>query len=236
MDRTSKLTIVFNEFDLDCGGTVGRVEMFALGQARRKLGQKSSSWTEQKNNDMLRKMGAEDGEVTEENFVTYFDSSLPQEEGEFQQKITEFLACAWSMAIHAMEANGANAEDRASELEAMQAKAGIDVDMCAVTEMVKTVLLHSEDMVVVEMAPAGPTTEQLAAEKLAAEKLEHDSNFRPMCLAHRGVLRKSIYGWLDLTEDKVQLESVSLFQDKRYNDDKMKAQRIFKKERLGQVA
>ena len=68
--RAAALHAVYKEFDLDRGGDVGRDEMLALGQARRKLGHKGGQWTEQQNEKLLVKMGSNNaGNVTAENFV-----------------------------------------------------------------------------------------------------------------------------------------------------------------------
>lgn len=73
-DRAKALRKVYQEFDLDGGGDVGEDEMLALGQARRKLGQKSGEWTKEQNKNMMNNMGADkEGNVSVSNFVTYFN-------------------------------------------------------------------------------------------------------------------------------------------------------------------
>ena len=44
--------------DLDRSGAVGEEELRVLGQARRKLGQKSGEWTKEMNQRLLQKMQA----------------------------------------------------------------------------------------------------------------------------------------------------------------------------------
>ena len=93
--RAKELRRVFEAFDLDGGGDVGADEMMALGQARRKLGQKSGEWTEEQNKQMLRNMGADsEGNVNASKFVTYFNEKLPTDPTEFAECIAQFVSCA----------------------------------------------------------------------------------------------------------------------------------------------
>merc|ERR1712216_487741 len=90
--RASALRGVYREFDLDGGGDVGGEEMLALGKARRKLGQKKGEWTEEMNRNLLSNMGADKkGNVSEGNFVSYFNASLSIEDSEFDTTVRQFL-------------------------------------------------------------------------------------------------------------------------------------------------
>ena len=60
MRRAALLQKVYNEFDLDGGGDVGAEELMEVGQARRRLGQKSGEWTEANNRALMRKMGPDE--------------------------------------------------------------------------------------------------------------------------------------------------------------------------------
>ena len=60
MRRAALLRAVYHEFDLDGGGDVGAEELMEVGQARRRLGQKSGEWTEANNRALMRKMGPDE--------------------------------------------------------------------------------------------------------------------------------------------------------------------------------
>ena len=63
--REVALMEVFQQFDIDGGGTIEAVELMELGVARREAGQKKTMWTKEKNDAMLSKMDANnDGKVT----------------------------------------------------------------------------------------------------------------------------------------------------------------------------
>ena len=54
--RSARLTVLFQGFDMDGGGTIGSEELFQLGMARRELGQKSTEWTREANQKMITNM------------------------------------------------------------------------------------------------------------------------------------------------------------------------------------
>ena len=60
MRRASLLRAVYHEFDLDGGGDVGEEELMEVGQARRRLGQKSGEWTEANNRTMMQHIGPDE--------------------------------------------------------------------------------------------------------------------------------------------------------------------------------
>jgi len=98
LHRVSGLQKVYREFDLDGGGDVGAEEMLELGQARRKLGQKSGEWTEEKNMKMMKEMGMDDaGNVSMENFVDFFVTKLQMSDREFDKNMDQFMACAQAL-------------------------------------------------------------------------------------------------------------------------------------------
>ena len=91
---------MYAEFDLDGGGDVGEDEMMALGQARRKLGQRSGEWTREMNSGMLKAMGAgADGNFSMEQFVLYFDANLSKDKAGFETDIENFMECARSLRV-----------------------------------------------------------------------------------------------------------------------------------------
>jgi len=85
-----RLSKVYQEFDLNGDGTVGSTEMLALGRARRKLGHKSSEWTNAQNIRLLQEMGSDGEHVTEAQFVSYFSSHLSHSDGEFEKILIQF--------------------------------------------------------------------------------------------------------------------------------------------------
>ena len=60
MRRATLLRAVYHEFDLDGGGDVGEEELMEVGQARRRLGQKSGEWTEANNRALMQQIGADE--------------------------------------------------------------------------------------------------------------------------------------------------------------------------------
>jgi len=99
LDRRLELSKIYSEFDLDGNGDVGEAEMFALGTARRKLGQKSSTWSKDQTHTMMLNMDCDaDNNVSSGNFVAYFISHLSKEsDDEFLETMEQFLACARSL-------------------------------------------------------------------------------------------------------------------------------------------
>ena len=83
------------QFDLDDSGEIETKELLALGQARRKLGQKSGAWTEEKNAKLVKNMDTDgDGTVNEKEFSGYFDKSLTKDEAEFGEIVAQFMEVA----------------------------------------------------------------------------------------------------------------------------------------------
>jgi len=102
--RLRGLIEVYEAFDFDNDGHVGHDEMLELGQARRKLGHKTSIWTEEKNAQLMGNMRAGlDGApgpqfVTEANFVRYFNVTLTQNQPDFLAKMDDYMQAALSLA------------------------------------------------------------------------------------------------------------------------------------------
>ena len=95
LSRRDELRRVYYAFDLDASGDVGRDELMALGQARRKLGDKVGEWTSAKTDDLVKRIGVDrSGNVKEEPFVDYFDLVLPLEPEEFSATVVQFMECA----------------------------------------------------------------------------------------------------------------------------------------------
>eukprot|EP00658_Telonema_sp_P-2_P023334 TRINITY_DN19347_c0_g1_i3.p1 TRINITY_DN19347_c0_g1~~TRINITY_DN19347_c0_g1_i3.p1 ORF type:complete len:1234 (-),score=409.87 TRINITY_DN19347_c0_g1_i3:112-3777(-) len=95
--RAGMLREVFKAFDIDSGGTIGSEELLALGKARRATGQASGDWTEQRNARLIARMTGDQGasgEVTENEFVTYFDDVLSSSPEEFDREIKNFMTVA----------------------------------------------------------------------------------------------------------------------------------------------
>ena len=73
--RQDSLHEVFQAFDINGDGTIGYDELLALGQARRKLGQKQGEWTHEMNKRMLSRMDRNgDGRVVANEFVNFAGS------------------------------------------------------------------------------------------------------------------------------------------------------------------
>ena len=86
---------MYQEFDTDGGGDVESDELLKLGQARRRLGQKSGEWTNEMNKKLMHKIGMDRrGNLPVHNFVDFFDGSLPHDRAEFELIIEQFMACA----------------------------------------------------------------------------------------------------------------------------------------------
>eukprot|EP00656_Telonema_subtile_P041217 TRINITY_DN4634_c0_g1_i2.p1 TRINITY_DN4634_c0_g1~~TRINITY_DN4634_c0_g1_i2.p1 ORF type:complete len:476 (+),score=126.26 TRINITY_DN4634_c0_g1_i2:391-1818(+) len=95
--RVAALRRVFQEFDLDDEDEIDAEELLQLGKARRKLGQKQSDWTEEKNAKLVRKMDTNgDGLVNATEFVQHFEASLPKDPQEFAAVIEQFMEVAHS--------------------------------------------------------------------------------------------------------------------------------------------
>ena len=100
MYRKERLQECFKGFDIDSGGTIGTDELMQLGTARRKLGQKSGTWTKEQNVRMISKMkGGGRGEVTEAEFVKFFDETLGRDREDFDANIAQFLNVAREVGI-----------------------------------------------------------------------------------------------------------------------------------------
>jgi len=76
--RQKQLRSLFELFDLDDGGTIGKDELMLLGQTRRSTGQKQGTWTEDMNQRLLVRMTADKGRSgmikTEVSLTLWFDS------------------------------------------------------------------------------------------------------------------------------------------------------------------
>ena len=93
--RKKSLEKVFAQFDLDDGGAIESTELQALGTARRALGQKQSSWTEEKNARLVRRMDSNgDGDISGTEFVDYFEEALTTDAAEFAATIEQFMEVA----------------------------------------------------------------------------------------------------------------------------------------------
>jgi Ca2+-binding EF-hand superfamily protein len=95
--RADKLREVFNAFDIDRGGTIGEDELLQLGQARRKTGQATGEWTVQRNRRLIARMTEDNGasgNITESEFVGYFDDILPGDPDSFERETDNFLKVA----------------------------------------------------------------------------------------------------------------------------------------------
>ena len=83
------------QFDLDDSGEIETKELMRLGQARRKLGQKSGAWSHEKNAKLVKNMDTDgDGTVNEKEFATYFARSLPTDRNDFDEIISQFMDVA----------------------------------------------------------------------------------------------------------------------------------------------
>jgi len=94
--RVARLEEVYREFDMDGDGCVGEEEMFALGTARRTLGQRQFPWMRTQNTQMIEHMGCDKHmNVSMSNFVMYWINKLASESDySFNSTIVQFLDCA----------------------------------------------------------------------------------------------------------------------------------------------
>jgi len=95
--RGDILREVFNAFDIDQGGTIGESELLQLGQARRQSGQASGEWTANRNRRLIARMTKDNGasgNITESEFVSYFDDILPGDNESFTRETDNFLKVA----------------------------------------------------------------------------------------------------------------------------------------------
>jgi len=75
--RAIWLQVIFREFDYEGDGTVDKKELYALGTARRSVGQKRGTWTEEDNMRLLQKIDLNgDGLIQEAEFIKHFDLAL----------------------------------------------------------------------------------------------------------------------------------------------------------------
>eukprot|EP00658_Telonema_sp_P-2_P015174 TRINITY_DN15824_c0_g2_i1.p1 TRINITY_DN15824_c0_g2~~TRINITY_DN15824_c0_g2_i1.p1 ORF type:complete len:320 (-),score=81.66 TRINITY_DN15824_c0_g2_i1:186-1145(-) len=117
--RGDKLREIYHEFDLDSAGDVGFDELLLLGQTRRKLGQKQGAWTREMNRNLMDKMGTDrNGNVAEDNFVDYFNSSLTRDPATFDSTMEQFLECARACRVKKIEKR--EAENRHTHFTADQ--------------------------------------------------------------------------------------------------------------------
>ena len=93
--RNVALCRVFQQFDLDNSGQIEKKELLQLGKARRKLGQKTSVWSEAKNAKLVNKMDVDrNGTVSEQEFTRHFTESLPKDKKKFDEAIAQFMEVA----------------------------------------------------------------------------------------------------------------------------------------------
>ena len=95
-ERAAALAAVFREFDFegdDDGISID--ELFALGMARRTLGQKQGEWTREMTAKLMKRIGTNaHGNITQAQFVAYFKVTLAQPRLEFDKTIEDFKECA----------------------------------------------------------------------------------------------------------------------------------------------
>lgn len=129
-DRRLKLKEVFAAFDLDESGFIEVSELFELGKARRKSGQRKGQWTAEQNRKLVEKLDSNyDGKVSMQEFIEHFSESLPRGSDNFDLIIHDFfevarlvrhqraaiLAMEESEAITEVENDGEEYEDEDAE-------------------------------------------------------------------------------------------------------------------------
>ena len=93
--RAKPLEQVFEAFDLDGSGDVSKSELLALGEARRKLGQKQGNWSAEANQRCLAKIDADgNGQIEVGEFVRHFSEAMPWAVEDFESTIQDFLEVA----------------------------------------------------------------------------------------------------------------------------------------------
>ena len=127
--RIEWLTSIHKVFDIDGSGTVDKVELLELGQARRSLGHKKGEWTKEMNDKLLKKIDRDgDGQVDANEFATYFADHLPKDRGTFDFTMDQFMEVAKACARKKKEAKNSREKSEASDLNerARKAKASVD--------------------------------------------------------------------------------------------------------------
>ena len=123
--RKYKLFQVFIEFDLDNSGEILTEELLELGKARRKLGQKSGEWTEEKNAKLVKKIDVNgDGMIAMSEFIDFFAEALPRNRGEFAEIVQQFMEVAASLRKKKVEAKAVQGKPVAGPAEVRILQAG----------------------------------------------------------------------------------------------------------------
>jgi len=93
--RLEELRKVFLEFDMDRSGYIEAAELLRLGQARREMGHREGTWTEEENRALVTRMDTDgDGKIDQDEFMTFFEAELPRDEELFMSTVSQFAAVA----------------------------------------------------------------------------------------------------------------------------------------------
>jgi len=102
--RQKILKGVFKRFDWKHEGSIGSRGLKAVGEARRAAGHKEEAWTESQNLKLLRKIDSDDdGRISEDEFLAYFNKRLPQDAVQFESVVAELTAAARKSQVAAEE-------------------------------------------------------------------------------------------------------------------------------------
>ena len=114
--RSTKLEMVFREFDLDSRGTIEAAELLVLG------GDRPGGWSPERNMRAVARMDTDEhGCISMQEFVQHYEQVLPASQGEFDIELDHFMEAARA-AVEALRQEKEAAEQEAAEkLEALAA-------------------------------------------------------------------------------------------------------------------
>ena len=92
--RKNKLTSLFAALE-DGQETIRSADLMRFGKALRELGHKTGEWTAKKNNRAMGKIDADnDNRINVDEFVGYFDRTLPHHASLFDLRTKQYLEAA----------------------------------------------------------------------------------------------------------------------------------------------
>ena len=96
--REGELRKVYAQLDVNNNGTVNEDELLMIGM-RRQLYNGQDAWTLEQNATLMDAIGTDvDGNLPEENFVSFFNRSFESNREQFNKRIGQFSACALELA------------------------------------------------------------------------------------------------------------------------------------------
>ena len=96
--RKRALLRVFELFDCDGSGFVESSELPQLGKMRRELGQRTSVWTAERNEQLIRAIDQNhDHKLSAQEFWTHFERELPHDPHSFSLVVQQFTQVAQAL-------------------------------------------------------------------------------------------------------------------------------------------